>query len=261
MLRFIGRLFFMIASTFLIVLVIILLDSKLELGFSDLEMNTFILPFILIFNFFIVYPNLRKSFYKQFIKVKELHLLIALPILISIIELLLVYIYILLPIFFNKEPVSIGSNQYVESETLTSLGDFLLTGILGPFTEEVIFRFLLLYLLPYTLLRFLYNERAFIKRIVSESVFLFGKKIYKNMTKTHSKVFIIIWIILVSCLFSLVHGPDLWSFPIYFIGGVIPGYLYIKYGFLSAWIVHGSFNALSPIMNTVVIMFLNLLLK
>lgn len=258
MLRFIGKILFMFASTFLILLVIILLDIKLELGFSQIEMDVFIYPFLVMFNFFILYPDLRKSFYKQFVKIKELHLLIALPVLISIIQLFLLYIYMYLPMFFNKDTVSIGSDQYVAGESLTSLGQFLLVGILGPFTEEVIFRYLLLYLLPYTLLLFLYNERAIIKRIVSKSVFLFGKRIYKKMTSTHSKVFITIWIILISCLFSLVHGPDLWSFPIYFMGGVINGYLYIKYGFLSAWVAHGSFNALSPIMNTVVIMFLNL---
>lgn len=248
----------MLTCSFMIFLVILLLDSKLELGFSKLEIDVFIFPFLVIFNFFIIYPNLRKKFYKQFIKTKELHLLIALPILISIIKLFLVYIYIYLPIFFNKDPVSIGSDQYVASESLTSLGQFLLLGILGPFSEEVVFRYLLLYLLPYTFFLYLYNERVLIKRIVSKSVFLFGKKIYKKMINIHRKVFITIWIILISCLFSLAHGPDLWSFPIYFMGSVIYSYLFLKYGFLPAWVAHGSYNALSPIMNTIVIMFLNL---
>ena len=131
-------------------------------------------------------------------------------------------------------------------------------GILGPFTEEVIFRYFLLFLLPYALLLFLYNKRAIIKRFVSESVFLFGKKLYYNMTNTHSKVTITIWVIFVSSLFSLGHGPDLWSFPIYFMAGVIYGFLFIKYGFFSAWVAHGSFNALSPIMNAVVWIFFNI---
>lgn len=258
MLRFIGRILFIVILNFVILLIIIMLNSKLKLGLSNIEMDVFIFPFLLILNFFIVVPSLRKSFYKQFIKVKEWHLLIALPVLISIIALFVVYIYMYLPIFFNNHSVSIGSDQYVASVSLSSLGQFVLMGILGPFTEEVIFRYLLLYLLPYIFLLFLYNERAIIKRIVPKSVFLYGKNIYHNMSNTHSKVIITIWIIFISTLFSLGHGPDLWSFPVYFLGGFIYGFLFIKYGFLSAWVAHGAFNVLSPIMNIVVLMFLDL---
>ena len=256
MLRFIGKILLLFALHFVIFLVIILLNSKLQLGFSNLEMDVFIFPFLLILSFFIVIPKLRKSFYKQFIKVKELHLLIALPVLISIIVLFVVYLYMYLPIFFNNHSVSIGSDQYVASETLSNLGQFVLMGILGPFTEEVIFRYLLLYLLPSIFLLFLYNERAIIKRIVPKSGFLSGKRIYQKMT--NNKIFITIWVIIVSSLFSLGHGPDLWSFPVYFLGGVIYSFLFLKYGFLSAWVAHGSFNVLSPIMNIVVLMFLDL---
>lgn len=250
--RFIGKIIFMLSLTFFILLIVIFLDIKLHLGFSETDMEVFIFPLLTLLNFFIMFPNLRKNFYKQFLKTKELHLLIALPILLSLIQLLLIYIYMYIPVFYNNDPVSIGSNQYVTSENLTILGDFLLTSIVGPFNEEVIFRFLLLYYVPLIILRSLFIERQILNVTIQKFFYLLNKK---------NKVIISVWVILISSIFSLMHGPDLWSFIIYFPGGVICSYLFLRYGFISAWIAHASFNAISPFMHNVVIKLLSLFIQ
>src|SRR5690606_24609991 len=114
-------------------------------------------------------------------------------------------VYIYIPVFFSKNPISIGSNQYVTSENLSTLGDFLFTSIIGPFNEELVFRFLLLYYVPFLILSLLYKVRK-LKNYID---FFIKKK----------KALISFWVILISSLFSLMHGPDLWSFMIYFPGG------------------------------------------
>lgn len=256
--RFFGKILFMFSSSFLILFLVIFLNIKLHLGFSKTDMILFITPFLTLFNIFIMYPSLRNSFFKQFIKTKEMHLLIALPILLSIIELFLVYIYMHIPIFFNKNPVSIGSNQYVTSESLTVLGDFIMTSVFVPFNEEVIFRFLLLYYFPLFIFQSLLKIRKILNRILPSLILVFGKKIYEEIFIKKNRVIIFAWVTLTSSLFSIVHGPDLWSFLIYFPGGVICSYLFLRYGFLSAWIAHASFNTLSPFLQYVVMIFLSL---
>lgn len=242
--RFLGKIIFMFSLNFLILLIVISLDIKLNLGFSENDIDVFIFPFLTSLNFFIFFPGLRQNFYNQFIKTNELHLLIALPILLSLIQLFLIYIYMYIPVLLNKSPISIGSNQYVTSENLTTFGEFFLTSIVGPFNEELIFRFLLLYYVPFIILSSLSKERK--------------QNNYIDYLIKKKKALISFWVILISGFFSLMHGPDLWSFMIYFPGGVICSLLFLRYGFLSAWIAHASFNAISPFMQYVVIKLLSL---
>ncbi|MCM3390455.1 CPBP family intramembrane metalloprotease (plasmid) [Ureibacillus chungkukjangi] len=120
------------------------------------------------------------------------------------------------------------------------MGEVILTGVLGPFNEEVIFRFLLLYFLPYSFFYYIFEEKCTRRLVFSRDNILI------KAFKERNKGIVICWVILLSSLFSIVHGPNFLSFPMYFLGGIIFSYLFLRFGFLPAWIAHGSYNILSP---------------
>ncbi|HDR8221064.1 TPA: CPBP family intramembrane metalloprotease, partial [Bacillus cereus] len=53
------------------------------------------------------------------------------------------------------------------------------------------------------------------------------------------------WVILTNIGFALLHGPDISTFYLYFIPGVVDALLFLRLGFLSAWLAHGVFNLCS----------------
>ena len=238
-----------------LLLMVYYLNDKLSLGLSDNEINNFFMPLFVLLYFFLFFPDMRKSFLKHFIKTKSLDKLIALPILLAIVDLVLSYTYMFLPVFFDKNPIMVGTNQYIAPEQLSYLGKIMLKAFIGPFNEEVIFRFLFIFFIPY---KFLYN--SFIKEVAynirpynqftnKQSSFIdrIGESIYYKAFYFKDNKIIILWVIFISTLFSLGHGLVVYSLPLYFFSGLIYSYLFLKYGLLSSWIAHGFGNALSPI--------------
>ncbi|WP_240792569.1 CPBP family glutamic-type intramembrane protease [Bacillus thuringiensis] len=53
------------------------------------------------------------------------------------------------------------------------------------------------------------------------------------------------WILVTNLIFALYHGPDITNFYAYFIPGIIDALLFLRLGFLSAWLAHGAFNLCS----------------
>jgi hypothetical protein len=112
---------------------IIFANSWFHLGISKQDLEVFIFPSLFLIYFSIFFPPLRKNFTQQFIKVKSLYRLIALPILLSIIKLFIVYFIDYFPLFLEKKVVSKENHRYVPHEELSTTGQLLLMGVVGPF--------------------------------------------------------------------------------------------------------------------------------
>lgn len=243
-----NMLYFIFACLFIIAFA--LLEVKLNFGFSKMDFENATIPLLFFLYFILLVPIIRKKFIKNLIRTRELHLLIAIPILLVLAKLFIVYGYMYLSFLINPGVVSIGSNQYIPSEELTKLGNIVLTGIIGPFNEEVLFRFFLLYLFPYSIYFFMRN--LIDKETKKSKIRLIINGLYQYIFIKNNKQILFMWIIIVASIFSIVHGPNLWSFPLYFLGGLLYNYLFLKYGFLTAWFAHGLSNIMSEYIYVIV---------
>jgi len=263
--RFLTSVFLFFLASLSLMLTIMFLNDMFHLGISDNDIDIFLGPSIMLIYFWIASPNLRKHFYAQFIRVKAFDRVVMLPVLLAILELFFVYFYFYFPTLFDKEPLSIGSAQYMGHQELTTAGEILLLGIIGPFSEEFLFRFFLIVYLPYLALYHTFiNKPLVTKKHVNKKnfkPFIFidnvANKIYYRVFEMKDKKLISGWFILVSFFFALVHGPDIYSFPLYFLPGILYSFVYLKYGFLASWICHGTSNAFSGIVNSIFISLLN----
>ncbi|UCZ54957.1 CPBP family intramembrane metalloprotease [Bacillus shivajii] len=247
-----------IAGTVVAIVVITtmyLLNGHLKLGMTASDIDMFTLPFITIIFFLIVFPTLRKHFFEVFVKTKELHLIIGLPILFVLTKLFVTYAYMFLPLFFQGEKVGIGSNQYVAGDELSIIGMLTLSSVLAPFNEEFLFRFFLLFFIPYVFLHAMTNEDGSQLSGVALTIHSNASHLYNKIFLEENRLIIMTWVIAVSCFFSYLHGPDMVAFPIYFVGGLLYSYLFLKYGFLAAWFAHGFSNAMSPIIYMIFLAF------
>jgi membrane protease YdiL (CAAX protease family) len=241
------------------------INARLNLGISEADIEIFLLPFLMLFYFWMVFPQLRKDFRNHFIKVKSLDKIIALPILVAILELVLVYLYFYFPVFFGGDTVPLGKSQYTGHQELSTAGDVILTGILGPFSEEFVFRFLLIVYAPYLLLYHIFVKEPLVletdkqKKLAAPFLLLekHANKIYYQAFQAKNKKLIGAWVIVCSFLFAIAHGPDIYSFALYFIPGLLFSYLFLRYGLLASWIGHGVSNIVSPYMNYIFYYFLH----
>lgn len=248
-----------------IMVLVLVANEYFHLGITDDDVDIFLSPFLTFLFFWIASKELRKSFYGQFIKVKAFDRVILLPILLAIIELALAYLYVYFPVFSGNEPISLGASQYRTHTELTTAGEFLLLGVIGPFSEEFLFRFLLLFFLPQMMLSVFFPKEAFVskknenKKLPKPYIVLsnLANRLHYRAYELKDKRIISAWVILVSFLFSMVHGPDMYSFAIYFLPGILYSFVYLKYGFLASWICHGASNSMSNMMNSIFISFLN----
>lgn len=250
-------LFFLISIP--IMLIFLFINARFNLGISEADIDIFLLPFLMLLYFWMIFPQLRKDFREQFIKVKSLDRIIALPILVAILELVLVYLYFYLPVLFGGETIPLGKDQYTGHQELSTAGDILLTGVLGPFSEEFLFRFFLIVYLPYVFLYYTFVKEPFVpksdKNNKIAATFLFlerhANKIYYQAFRAKNKKLIVSWVIVCSFLFAIAHGPNIYSFALYFVPGLLYSYLFLRYGLLASWIGHGTSNILSPYINSI----------
>lgn len=214
-------------------IVIIFLDKYFRLGLTnDVAIEIFITPFIFILTCFIFSRKLRENFSSSFVlKNGETYKVICYPVLVAIIHAFLVYIYMYTPYWLGFEAIGIGSKQVTTVNGVSDLGLVIGVSIIGPFIEEFFFRFLLF------------------------GGFIMGlTKLSLKYKWINSRKYLIIFslVIIINSVFSLIHGPNILSFPLYFSGGVIHTLFFIRYGFLAAWISHGMFNFLSPIAHSII---------
>ncbi|CCW04860.1 MULTISPECIES: CPBP family glutamic-type intramembrane protease [Bacillus] len=128
--------------------------------------------------------------------------------------------------------IGIGSGQVTYTSDLTTTGFLFLVSIIGPFNEEIFFRYLL-------------YAGIFLVLADFKTKFLWLEKVYHELFIHKNPQYIWSWVILTNIGFALLHGPDISTFYLYFIPGVVDALLFLRLGFLSAWLAHGTFNLCS----------------
>ena len=152
--------------------------------------------------------------------------LVTISLLVGVIQRLVVIVLVQLQLQLGIG-FEIGSNQAQLAGTIWDI--FFTAGVIAPLYEEFIFRVLF-----FTL----------VLTIVKLCLRTDGQTSY-NMVYSLKHPICWITLVLSSTIFSLVHGPDLTSFHIYALGGLLCGILYLKHGYLAAVLAHFSFNFLS----------------
>jgi membrane protease YdiL (CAAX protease family) len=125
------------------------------------------------------------------------------------------------------------------------MGLIFSVSVISPFSEEFFFRYLL-----YGGLSLAIVEMAKENKVI--------KKIYIELFINKNQIYIWSWIILTNIGFAMAHGPNIISFPLYFISGIVFSIFFLRLGFLAAWISHGSANLFSWIAHEIIV---NTLLK
>ncbi|WP_338450112.1 CPBP family intramembrane glutamic endopeptidase [Niallia oryzisoli] len=230
------RMLYFIGVLTLLTIIMVFLDNAFHLGLtSDAGLDIFITPLVMICSLIIVYPMLRSDFNKWFLlDKKKLHQAICFPILLSVLMTFLVNLYRFVPYWLGHEVIGVGSNQVTTVEGITDIGLEIGSVVFGPFTEEFIFRYGLFA-----------GVALFISYSLRNNILKYER--YKKLFDQNKKTIIITWLILTNILFALAHGPNVLNFPLYFITGVIDTLLFLRFGFLAAWISHGTFNLFSGI--------------
>ena len=199
---------------------IVITNDKFEIMF-DLLWSVFVTLVALKF----MSPKLAQCIVNEFsIRQKTIGAIIV-PIIIGLLHRISNNILQVLPYLYGGEIIEVAKGQ-LNMDSFNFIERLLVGSILGPFSEEFICRIVfftsILYIARYIDVKF--NKR-------------FSDKVFKLKS-------ILCWILIIinGILFSLFHEPNISNFHLYFIGGVAYAVIYIKYGFFSAWLSHGTYN-------------------
>lgn len=170
-------------------------------------------------------PKLAQCIVNEFsIRQKSINAIIV-PIIVGLSHRVLNNVLQVLPYLFGGEIIGIAKGQ-LRMESFNLVEKILVGSVLGPFTEEILFRIVF------------FTSILYIAGYIDNK---FNKRFSDKVSNLKS---ILCWVLIIinGVLFSLFHEPDISNFHLYFIGGIAYSVLYIKYGFFSAWISHGIYN-------------------
>ncbi|AJI09106.1 CPBP family intramembrane glutamic endopeptidase [Bacillus cereus] len=210
-----------------------LTDNYLKWAFFEAAGLQTSMVFMLLIAVLIMFKSVRDYFSQHFVKIRKMRLVkvIGISIILGIgLQFLISFVANGINVF-NPNLIKPGSNQYVSDGNLSTEGELVIAGLLGPFNEEVIYR-LFMYVYFFSLLNACKNK------------FVAFNKFYDG-SEEKERYFKILWLIMSNVIFTMIHGADITNFWIYFIPGIIYGALFMKYGFLAAWIGHSAFNVSS----------------
>ncbi|MDF9596698.1 CPBP family intramembrane metalloprotease [Bacillus cereus] len=223
--------------TFVLLFLLLVLADKLSgLGLSNNKnaIESLYLFSVLLAGIFI-FPTIRNDFKSRFIlHKKKLYLTIGLPIIIGILMQFIVTSISFIPTLLGHEMIGIGTDQITYTTEITKAGFLFLVTVIGPFQEEIFFRYLL-------------YAGIFLALADLKVKFSWVEKIYNQLFTHKNPLYIWGWILITNLGFALLHGPDISNFYAYFIPGIINALLFLRLGFLSAWLAHGVFNLSSMI--------------
>jgi membrane protease YdiL (CAAX protease family) len=139
----------------------------------------------------------------------------------------------------NNSGISVASGQGAFPTLPNGYIQVVSFGLLAAFLEELIFRFIPLTGIFYLkdIFTSIKNPPKYIERII-QGFNYFERKIIDRELNLISVVFIL----LVSAVFSLSHEPNLLNFHMYFISGILYCIVYRKYGLIPSTLVHGLSN-------------------
>jgi len=210
-------------------------DSFFKFGISKINAGVFMLGiFTLLFALLITVPKLRSNFMNYFFLSDKKHLIIGLPILSALGMLVVINFMTFIPTWMGGDMIGVGSGQFVPQPHLSRMGTVISICIIGPFLEEVFFRYI-----PYTALLWGTNRAKEHSNILN--------KLYFNLFIEKNTKYVLGWILSTSFVFAMIHGPNVLNFWFYFIPGVVLAWLFLRYGFFSALLAHIIFNLCSEI--------------
>lgn len=222
-----------IMLTVILIGLVRLTDNYLKwgvLGVNGIQLSSACIFFIAVL---IVFKLARDCFLRHFVKVRKKPLVIAIgkSIVLGIgLQFLISFVANGINVF-NPNLIKPGSDQYVSVGNLSAEGELVIVGLVGPFVEEVFFR-LCMYVFFFSLLYKCKDKILGFNRIYDGS-------------EEKEKKFKMLWLIMSNIFFVMYHGADETNFWVYFFPGFIYGKLFMKYGFLAAWIGHSAFNVTS----------------
>ncbi|QEL82475.1 CPBP family intramembrane metalloprotease (plasmid) [Bacillus sp. JAS24-2] len=232
--------------TFVLLFFILVLADKLTgLGLSN-NNNAIdnLFSFSVLLAVIFIFPIIRNDFKNRFILHKNKYLTIGFPILIGILIQFIVTSICFIPTVLGQDMIGIGSDQITYTSDLTKTGFLILVSVIGPFQEEFVFRYL-------------FYAGIFLALANFKVKFSLVEKIYNPLFIHKNPLYIWGWILVTNLGFALLHGPDVSNFHVYFIPGIIDALLFLRLGFLSAWLAHGAFNLCSmTVFSIVSIIFL-----
>ncbi|HEQ3527746.1 TPA: CPBP family intramembrane metalloprotease [Bacillus cereus] len=234
--------------TFVLLFILLVLADKLSgLGISN-NINTIesLYLFSLVLTGIFIFPTIRKDFQNRFILNKnKLYVTIGLPILIGILMQVILTLIRFIPIFLGHDMIGIGSGQITYTSDVTKTGFLFLVSVIGPFNEEIVFRYSL-------------YAGIFLVLADFKTKFSWIEKVYDELFTHKNPIYIWSWVVVTNIGFALLHGPDISTFFLYFIPGTIYALFFLKSGFLSAWLAHGAFNLFSwTVLSILSMLFLN----
>ncbi|WP_207750893.1 CPBP family intramembrane glutamic endopeptidase [Candidatus Sarcina troglodytae] len=202
---------------------------------------------------YVIKNKISEDFKYEFVKSPSINVII-LPIIVSFISEVITTFSRMIPAFYGYNVIGIGSNQALVKYNSFTLSLFIFCGLIPAIIEETFFRFF----------SYIYLKK-FLKFIVENRSLIFIKNISNNI---YTKMFInkkfsynLIWILIISTIFAMAHGPNIYNFYLYFIPGVIFGVFYFKYGLLSAILAHAFGNYFSPPVMDLIIYIINMFVK
>jgi membrane protease YdiL (CAAX protease family) len=246
----------------LIIFILSFMNISFKMGVDDILMvNTIYLLFFVLM-FFIFNKKVRAEFLKVFIRKEAINGVVIAALVTMFLEIIINMIRFI-PYIFGHDVLGPGKGQYVPDDALTEFGVILYIGIITGFTEEFIFRFLGYSGLGIVLYKIvdLVVTKSIDKKTsrVSLMIATICENIHDKLFVQKSKKYLFYWLMIISFLFAMVHLPSVLSFPLYFIPGLFFGFLFLRYGFLAAWIAHALGNIYSPLALDISISILKML--
>lgn len=213
--------------------------------YSDLLAMTLV---ILLIFFIIPCGEIKWSNYfkEESVKSKSIYVVI-LPIIFAVFDNLMISITRYIPKLLGGDVIGIGSNQAINILKEFTLEFTLFNCIFPAFSEEILFRFLPYVGLGITLDYLLDLRKGFEnKKTNLDFIFKALEKLKVDLFLYKKTYAVVLWITITATIFALIHGPNISNFYFYFTGGLLFGWLYLKYGLISAMLGHMLSNYLSP---------------
>lgn len=206
----------------------------------------------------ITFPELGQMLKEDFIKSSSVKVIIYPFIFMPIIGFLCSIIRFL-PLLYGYDIIPIGKNQVVNTYPAFSFGVIIYMALFPAITEEFFYRFLCFQGIKFGLGKTLGSDdeiitcmyRKITKRTIIKILFFIPfiiEQMYHKLFIEKKNLALLCWALVTSAVFSMAHGPNLQSFYIYFVPGLVFAYFYLRYGILSSMIAHFSINYFSPIL-------------
>ncbi|BAU27108.1 CAAX prenyl protease-like protein [Aneurinibacillus soli] len=244
-----------------ICVLILIINIKMNWGMTEEDIQLAFVPAYMALFFLMSFSNLRKAFMERLITSKDYISVISKPIVIGVITVFILEGTRYLPLIFNGDIIGIGSGQVKDDGHLSRFANWFLTCIIAPSNEEFITRFLFydgVCLLLLSMIAPLPREKVKtfnaaqmvlykMLNLFNIMIEIFVQKIFQRSSKLGTCIYVIV----ASTVFSILHKPDITNFHLYFLGGVVDWFFFLRYGLIASFLSHATFNASSDMVHKI----------